>query len=132
MPIRQMRLYWSLECHSVLGPLLFGIYVNEMVEGITSNISAHDSILYRRISGDDDPEAIQSNLQRLIAWSITWQKHFNINKIIMFNYMHITKKRTVKQSQYVISEDGLGIAHHHPCQGVDFSDDLRWNIIYHT
>lgn len=111
---------------TVLGPLLFLLYVNDIGEGITSNIRlfADDCILYRCINDSNDVEALQSDLHRLVDWSATWQMHFNINKC---SVMHITKKRTIHRSQYTINGDSLGTVHHHPYLGVEFSDDLRWN-----
>ena len=52
---------------SVLGPLLFLIYINDIVQELSSicRLYADDCILYRRIDSFTDVRALQDDLQHL-------------------------------------------------------------------
>ena len=56
---------------SVLGPLLFILYINDLDTGITSNISkfADDTKLFYRVPDNVTSSALQSDLDRLVAWA---------------------------------------------------------------
>jgi len=67
---------------SVLGPVLFVCYINDMPESISSfiYIYADDTKVGRHISCDDDRSALQSDLDNLVVWSRKWQLRFNLDK----------------------------------------------------
>ena len=67
---------------SVLGPLLFLIYINDLDAGITSRISkfADDTKMGRVIEAESDRERLQENLDRLHEWSQKWEMSFNAEK----------------------------------------------------
>ena len=67
---------------SVLGPILFLIYINDLDSGVMSWILkfADDTKIYRRIGGGDDRQQLQRDLDRLISWSMEWQMLFNDKK----------------------------------------------------
>ncbi|KAF2368939.1 Reverse transcriptase domain [Trinorchestia longiramus] len=73
---------------SVLGPLLFVIYMNDLDVGIISKINkfADDMKLCHKASTEKDSVTIQSNLDRLLQWTETWQMSFNVDK---FSVMHV-------------------------------------------
>ena len=66
---------------SVLGPLLFILYVN-LPGHVSSEISMHadDSKIYHKIKNIADCHQLQSNLDKLNAWSKEWLLSFNIMK----------------------------------------------------
>ena len=73
---------------SVLGPLLFLIYINDLDHGTTSKISkfADDTKLGGKALTAGDCEVIQRDLDNLSTWSEKWLLKFNKNKC---KVMHI-------------------------------------------
>ena len=67
---------------SVLGPILFLIFINDIDSSVSSSISkfADDTKLYRKVSDEHDALLLQKDLDRLFSWSQTWQMSFNADK----------------------------------------------------
>ena len=67
---------------SVLGPVMFGIYVNDLVDGIGSyiNLFADDTKIMRRVNCIEDCRQLQEDLDRVEQWGRKWQMEFNIRK----------------------------------------------------
>ena len=67
---------------SVLGLLLFLIYINDLDDNITSNVLkfADDTKVFRRVNNDGDKQHLQNDLDRLVKWSEKWQLLFNFGK----------------------------------------------------
>ena len=67
---------------TVLGPLLFLLYINDIGTEIDSNIRlfADDSALYREIKSFNDVLSLQEDLFKLQEWASKWQMKFNIKK----------------------------------------------------
>ena len=53
---------------SVLGPILFNIFINDLVEGLHNNIFADDTKLCKVINTEEDSFLLQRDLDRLEAW----------------------------------------------------------------
>ena len=68
---------------SVLGPILFLIYINDLDDSITSNVLkfADDTKLFRKVNTDGDKQHLQNDLDRLVKWSEKWQMLFNFGKV---------------------------------------------------
>ena len=73
---------------SVLGPLLFIIYINDLDIGITSKISkfADDTKIGRSITNENDTEALQRDLDSLHKWADDWQMKFNVDKCSVIKF----------------------------------------------
>jgi len=73
---------------SVLGPLLFLLYVNELPSWIKCDMKmfADDTKLWCRIKTDAESVVLQADLDSLQSWSDTWQLKFNADKC---KVMHI-------------------------------------------
>ena len=73
---------------SVLGPLLFLLFINSIENGVDSKVLkfADDLKVLRVIEEKHDQDIFQSDLDKLVDWSETWQMKFNFSKC---KIMHI-------------------------------------------
>ena len=64
---------------SVLGPMLFIIFVNTIEKGIDSKVLkfADDVKVLRTVETGQDQDAFQCNLDKRFKWSEDWQMKFN-------------------------------------------------------
>ena len=76
---------------SVLGPLFFIIFINDITHGLHSNIRlfADDALLYQTINDEDDCLKLQEDIDSLVAWADRWCMEFNAKKC---NTIHIMSK----------------------------------------
>ena len=67
---------------SVLGPILFLIYINDLEEGVTCKILtfADYTKLFTKIKGNCDKQQLQDDMDNLIKSSEKWQMLFNLKK----------------------------------------------------
>ena len=67
---------------TVLGPLLFLVFITGMPNTVSSNIRlfADDALLYPTIHTDEDALALQTDLDNLQTWERKWQMSFNPDK----------------------------------------------------
>ncbi|XP_052224959.1 uncharacterized protein LOC127840589 [Dreissena polymorpha] len=86
---------------SVIGPLLFLLYINDLRLQTTSptRLFADDSLLYRKIRCAQDAKALQEDLDRLQKWERDWLMSFNPSKC---EVIQITRKRNPIRSTYSI------------------------------
>ena len=103
---------------SVLGPLLFLIFVNDIPEWIKSNVKmfADDTKVWTRISRLKDGEVLQDDLNNLMSWSDKWKLGFNAEKckVMHIGHSYETKYRmnvqgTVWELAETKEERDLGI-----------------------
>ena len=67
---------------SVLGPILFLVYINDLEEGVTGSILkfADDTKLFRKTKEIGDKFFLQDDIDKLVKWSEKWQMLFNFGK----------------------------------------------------
>ena len=67
---------------SVLGPLLFVIFINDLPQNLTSQslMFADDTKVFSRVSNRDEAQALQRDLNELEQWSNTWLLKFHPDK----------------------------------------------------
>jgi hypothetical protein len=67
---------------SVLGPLLFLIYINDLDVGIDSKLLkfADDTKLNRGVATEQEVEIMRKDLQTIFQWSVDWQMLFSADK----------------------------------------------------
>ena len=67
---------------SVLGPVLFTVYVNDLPGEVTSTVKlfADDMKMYRGIGTGIGHDSLQTDLDRLVTWSVKWMLPLNVAK----------------------------------------------------
>ena len=75
---------------TVLGPLLFLLYINVITSNIQYNIRlfADDCIMYHTIRSQDDSCKLQNDISSLLRWAETWQMRFNFEKCHILSISH--------------------------------------------
>ena len=111
---------------SVLGPVLFLIFINDIADDISSAIRlfADDCLIYREIKNRDDQFALQRDLNKLVEWANTWGMEFNIQKCNVITITNMKKNRlsySYKMNNQVI--DGIRSSKY---LGVTISNKLQW------
>ena len=73
---------------SILGPLLFLVYVNDLPRLITSHVFlfADNTKLIQSISTLADHAQLQTDLDNLAKWCDAWQLNFNANKCKVIHF----------------------------------------------
>ena len=68
---------------TILGPILFLIYVNDMPDVVkwTIKLFADDTKIYRELTDPNDALTLQSVLDSLAIWATDWQVKFNPRKM---------------------------------------------------
>ena len=64
---------------SVLGPLLFLLYINDLPNSISSQVRlfADDTAVYLAINKLQDCVSLQNDLDKLVHWETLWDMEFN-------------------------------------------------------
>lgn len=91
---------------SVLGPLLFLIYINDINLGTDSNMRlfTDDYIVYRKIDNEMDVLKLQADLERICKWCSKWKMNLNAGKCI---HVRFAKKKTVIDASYYLMNNVL-------------------------
>jgi hypothetical protein len=108
---------------TVLGPVLFLLFINDIADNIKSNIRlfADDCLLYRTITNENDHQMLQADLDRLISWSDTWQMSFNASKCFVMQTTLVKKQPT---ESYSINNTILAKVESNPYLGVHLHNKL--------
>ena len=110
---------------TVLGPLLFLVFINDLPDAVTSNIRlfADDALLYRSIHSNDDAKTLQDDLNHLQTWEKTWQMAFNPDKC---EVLRITNKKKFIDAQYSIHGTTLNTVNDGKYLGVTIQGSFSW------
>ena len=110
---------------AVLGPLHFILYLNDLPEGISSQVLllADDCILYREINTLIDCQYLQKDINTLCNWKCKWQMKFNIDKCYI---MHVTHKRNPLLMTYKVNGRPLEATAGHTYLGIGINNKLSW------
>ena len=79
---------------SVLGPLLFLVFINDLDDNIVSALSkfADDAKMLNNVNSDEDIGKMQDDLNKLAQWSKDWQMRFNTDKCKVIHAGHCNKE----------------------------------------
>ena len=110
---------------SVLGPLLFLVYINDLPEKISSTIRifADDSYIYKVIENPNDIIDLQNDLNKLMEWERKWSMSFHPSKCKL---LRITNKRKPIIGEYVIHGKVLESVEAAKYLGVTLQSKLSW------
>ncbi len=129
---------------SVLGPLLFTIFINDMPRDLHHHcrLFADDTKLIAPIKNAQDYALLQSDINKLVSWARTWNMSFNIEKC---KFMIICKNKLFRNFRIPPNDDLHTILppltmENHPGSlapllstsierdlGIYISDDLKWH-----
>ena len=112
---------------SVLGPVLFLIFINDLLDNIRSSVRlfVDDCVLYRNIHSRQDCLTLQEDLTSLGQWEADWQMKFNIAKC---HSMRVTRHQHHKQIlfDYSLHNQTLENVQSKKYLGIPITDNMVW------
>ena len=108
---------------SVLGPILFFVYINDLPNNVTSKVRlfADDTALYLSLNKQTDSNTLQKDLNNLQVWEHLWDMEFNPSKC---QVIQITRARTPLQTSYNLQGQTLEITPHAKYLGITIYNKL--------
>ena len=113
---------------SVLGPLCFLIYINDITENISSSmfLFADDASIFRPIqdtSAREDSELINEDLKTIEKWASQWKLKLSIPKTVAI--MFSRKRVPPTEHPLLLNNIPLKIVKFHKYLGITFSADMQ-------
>ena len=107
---------------SVLGPILFLIYINDLDEDVNCKISkfADDTKIVNRVISLSQQQELQNDLNTLGEWAVDSQMFFNVDKC---KVLHIGNRNV--QANYTMNGKQLAKVEQEKDLGVVISNDLK-------
>ena len=111
---------------TVLGPLLFLTYINDLPNGLTSKVKlfADDTLLYGMVVDDSDCDKLQDDLSKLEHWQHLWQMEFNPSKC---NIICISTKQKPPKRKYTFCGSVLEQVDSTSYLGITINSKLKWS-----
>ena len=115
---------------SILGPLLFLIYINDLPESMTSpsvdvSLFADDTKCFSIVESLADARVLKTEAGNMEKWAQSERLKFNTQKC---KVLSITRKRRPLVTEYIINGETLLHVSSQKDLGVTFSSDLSWNV----
>lgn len=113
---------------SVLGPLLFLIYINDIVTVIDPSIEirlfADDCVLFHEITSPNDQHLLNTALANISEWCNTWDMKLNIGKTV---YLRFSRRKAPLSFEYRLGSLPLHEETAYKYLGVTLTNTLSWN-----
>ena len=111
---------------TVMGPLLFLAYINDMPESTKSSVRlfADDSLLFRKICNKRDAAQLQSDLSGLEEWERKWQMCFHPEKCTV---IRISGRKKTIDTSYTLHGHTLEVVQSGKYLGVTVNNRLSWD-----
>lgn len=112
---------------SVLGPLLFLIYINDLPAVVNSSIKlfADDCVLYREITNQHDNFMLQKDLDNISRWCSQWLMFLNPTKCKIMSVSRRSNSPT--PFGYIINETNLEHVTSYKYLGIQLNSNLSWH-----
>jgi len=128
---------------SVLAPLLFAIYINDIIQHIPTHAEDGSWLLYPLLFADDialipNPNLdlsqvqfhrlLQSALYGCTSWASLWKMSFNVTKscLLLFHPIHDYRHNF----RFTLHSQPLPRVHQFKYLGITFDENLNWNPHY--
>jgi hypothetical protein len=111
---------------SVLGPLLFILFINDLCSGLSSSIRlfADDTVVYREINSPDDHRVLQDDMNCIVNWCKSNQMSLNAQKC---NIMSVTRLHHPSLFDYIMNDIALARVNVYKYLGIHITSDLSWD-----
>ena len=112
---------------SVLGPLLFLLFINDLPDNLTSQtrLFADDCIVYRTVRNQEDCMLLQQDLYKLAEWEHRWGMEFHPQKCSVLSVTRPRSRSTIKHP-YKLKGHTLEVQECTKYLGVDLHWSLSW------
>ena len=109
---------------SVLGPLLFVIFINDFPSQVKSDIFlfADDTKIFRTINSIDDKDTLQNDITTMVQWADKWQLEFHPDKCVSMSINYKGEQPRI----YKMKETILKQVHQEKDIGVIVDDQLKF------
>jgi len=125
---------------SVLGPILFLIYINDIVDlfrnsDVSTKLFAHDIKIYLELTSEADYSTLQKSIKKFFDWSKTWQLKLANDKC---QHNHVSLSTAACRNAYFVSDAKLPIVQNVRDLGVlvdnrlTFRDHINSIVYDHT
>ena len=113
---------------TVLGPLMFPIYINDINKNVISSsigLFSNDCVIYKATDTKEGCILLQKDLDTLSQWARIWQMHFNINKCILLRF---TRSSSPILNEYLINGQPIQCSDTYKYLGIQLNRTLSWKI----
>ena len=112
---------------SVLGPLLFLVYINDLVDNVNSDVKmfADDTSLFSNVTNETvTAEVLNRDLEKVRLWAWQWKMQFNAEKTkeVIFS----TKRLRLQHPLLKLGNDEIAIVPEHKHLGVILDSKLNF------
>ena len=110
---------------TVLGPVLFLIFINDLPATVNSpcKLFADDLVIYREVKDRQDEKLLQEDMNKLSQWEDTWGMQFHPEKC---EHITVTRKRNPMRTSYKLRGHQLKTVTQTKYLGVNINSKLDW------